>query len=233
LHFLERLLSIGRISFFEFAYMQGLTIDLQGVIKPRGSPDHGIGAAHVQNGLSAAHLDVLIVSEKPEHLRVLIHALDDQPARLSACFTIRQAQEILLRQTADLVLCDEYPPDGSYRDLLLSSRFVQKPASFVVLLHKGEWDEYLIAMRLGALDVLRSPLQRPEVELVIRRAFERKDKQIASPSTVELESRVEVTPEEVLLEELLQRAAAQSPKAASASASAPADGSAAARKGVA
>jgi DNA-binding NtrC family response regulator len=187
----------------------------------------------VPNVLSAAHLDVLIVSEKPEHLRVLIHVLDDQPARLSACFTIRQAQEILSRQTADLVLCDEYPPDGSYRDLLLSSRFAQKPASFVVLLHKGEWDEYLIAMRLGALDVLRSPLQRPEVELVIRRAFERKDKQVAGPT--ELHSRMEITPEDFLFEELLQRAAALSPKAAAAgaSASAPADGSPAVRKGVA
>lgn len=195
--------------------------------------DHGIGAEHVPNVLSAAHLDVLIVSEKPEHLRVLIHALDDQPARLSACFTIRQAQEILSRQTADLVLCDEYPPDGSYRDLLLSNRFAHKPASFVVLLHKGEWDEYLIAMRLGALDVLRSPLQRPEVELVIRRAFERKDKQIAGPP--ELESRLEITPEDFLFEEFLERAAALNPKAAAASAStsATADGSPAARKGVA
>jgi DNA-binding NtrC family response regulator len=215
--------------------MRGLTSDKQGVIKQMGPLDRGIGAAHVPNVLSAAHLDVLIVSEKPEHLRVLIHALDDQPARLSACFTIRQAQEILSRQTPDLVLCDEYPPDGSYRDLLHSSRFAQKPASFVVLLHKGEWDEYLIAMRLGALDVLRSPLQRPEVELVVRRAFERKEKQIAGPPAVDLQSRLEITPEDFLFEELLQRAAALNPKAAAAAAStsSPADGSPAVRKGVA
>lgn len=41
---------------------------------------------------------------------------------------------------------------------------------FVVMLCSGEWNECLEAMRLGATDVIRCPLQSTEVEYVLIRA---------------------------------------------------------------
>lgn len=172
--------------------------------------------------VSATHLDVLIISEKPDHLRALMGVLHPMSARVSACFTVRQAQEIFIRQHTDLVLCDECLPDGSYRDLLLASHFNQSAAAFVLLLHKGEWDEYLTAMRLGVFEVLRSPLHRPEVENVLHQVFEHKQKQIAAPfASAPAEPAAELTVEDAKFEEFLERAGAQSnPRGAAATAGA-------------
>lgn len=162
---------------------------------------------NVPNQHSTTQLDVLIVSERPDHLRTIVAVLGASPARVSACFTVRQAQQIFARQTPDLVLCDEYLSDGTYRDLLLSARFGQNSPAFILLLHKGEWEEYLTAMRLGVMEVLRSPLQRSEVETVVRLSFELKEKQIEElPDDVPAASGLSA--QDLVFEELLERAAA-------------------------
>jgi DNA-binding NtrC family response regulator len=168
-------------------------------------------------------LDVLIVSERPDHLRPLIRTLGSSSARVSACFTIRQAREIFSRQPVDLVFSDEYLSDGSYRDLLLSNRFGQQATSFVLLLRVGEWEEYLDAMRLGALEVLRCPLQPAEVEAAVHRAISEKEKHIAARLTAEaLEAAAESSQKDALFEELLELAAASlAPQSAFAAAPSP------------
>ena len=131
-----------------------------------------------------------------------------------------------------MVFCDEYLSDGTYRDLLLSSRFGQNGADFVLLLHKGEWEEYLTAMRLGILDVLRSPLRRRAdgSSCPAALAFERKERQNAALSA---EPRNEITSQGCTFEELLERAAATlAPRSMGAAAGA-ADDRPAARRGVA
>jgi DNA-binding NtrC family response regulator len=161
------------------------------------------------NSLSAVPLDVLIVSERPDHLRPLIRTLAASSAKVSACFTVRQAREIFSRQPVDLVFSDEYLSDGSYRDLLLGSRFGQSATSFVLLLRTGEWEEYLDAMRLGALDVLRCPLQPAEVESTVLRAISQKETRSAARLTAEaLKAAAESSQKNLLFEELLELAAA-------------------------
>jgi DNA-binding NtrC family response regulator len=178
--------------------------------------------------LNSLPLDVLIVSERPDHLRPLIRTLGASSARVSACFTIRQAREIFSRQPVDLVFSDEYLSDGSYRELLLFNRFGQHAASFVLLLRTGEWDEYLDAMRLGALDVLRCPLQPAEVEATVQRAIAQKEKRSVARLTAEaLKAAGESSQQDLIFEELLGLAAASlapvgtsSPSAAAAAAGA-------------
>jgi two-component system response regulator YesN len=167
-------------------------------------------------------LDVLIVSERPDHLRPLIRTLGASSARVSACFTIRQAREIFSRQPVDLVFADEFLADGSYRELLHFNRFGQQAASFVLLLRSGEWEEYLDAMRLGALDVLRCPLQPAEVEATVERAIVQKERRSAARLTTEaLKAAGERSQQDLLFEELLGLAAASlNPPAASASSAA-------------
>lgn len=173
------------------------------------------------NSLSALPLDVLIVSERPDHLRPLIRTLAASSAKVAACFTIRQAREIFSRQTVDLVFSDEYLSDGSYRDLLLGNRFGQHATSFVLLLRTGEWAEYLDAMRLGALEVLRCPLQPGEVETTVLRAIAQKETRSAARLTTEaLKAGAESSQKDLLFEELLGLAAAALvPQSAAAAAS--------------
>ena len=173
------------------------------------------------NSLSALPLDVLIVSERPDHLRPLIRTLAASSAKVAACFTIRQAREIFSRQTVDLVFSDEYLSDGSYRDLLLGNRFGQPATSFVLLLRTGEWEEYLDAMRLGALEVLRCPLQPAEVETTVLRAIAQKETRSAARLTAEaLKAGAESSQKDLLFEQLLELAAASlAPQSSAAAAS--------------
>jgi DNA-binding NtrC family response regulator len=175
----------------------------------------------VLNSLSALPLDVLIVSERPDHLRPLIRTLAASSAKVAACFTIRQAREIFSRQTVDLVFSDEYLSDGSYRDLLLANRFGQPATSFVLLLRTGEWEEYLDAMRLGALEVLRCPLQPAEVETTVLRAIAQKETRSAARLTTEaLKAAAESSQRDLLFEELLELAASSlGPQSSAAGAS--------------
>jgi DNA-binding NtrC family response regulator len=183
----------------------------------------------VLNPLDVLPLDVLIVSERPDHLRPLIRVLDASSARVSACFTIRQAREIFSRQPVDLVFSDEYLSDGSYRELLLAGHFGQNQVSFVLLLRTGEWAEYLDAMRLGALDVLRCPLDAAEVEATALRAIALKEKRSAARLAAEAlrtaASQLKLAQQDLLFEEFLGLAAAAlAPQSSSASASTPKNG---------
>jgi DNA-binding NtrC family response regulator len=175
----------------------------------------------VLNSLNALPLDVLIVSEHPDHLRPLVRTLAASSSKVSACFTIRQAREIFSRQQVDLVFSDEYLSDGSYRDLMLGNRFGQPAASFVLLLRTGEWEEYLDAMRLGALEVLRCPLQPAEVEATVLRAIAQKEMRSAARLTTEaLKAAAHSSQQDLLFEELLGLAAAAlGPQSSSAAAS--------------
>jgi DNA-binding NtrC family response regulator len=178
-------------------------------------------------------LDVLIVSERPDHLRPLIRTLAASSAKVSACFTVRHAREIFSRQPVDLVFSDEYLSDGSYRDLLLGNRFGQSATSFVLLLRTGEWEEYLDAMRLGALEVLRCPLQPAEVEATVLRAFAQKETRSAARLTTEaLKAAAESSQKNLLFEELLELAAASlAPQSSAAAASMSSASSAATKSG--
>jgi DNA-binding NtrC family response regulator len=178
-------------------------------------------AAHLLNSLNGLPLDVLIVSERPDHLRPLVRTLGASSARVSACFTIRQAREIFSRQPVDLVFSDEYLSDGSYRELLLFNRFGQQAASFVLLLRTGEWEEYLGAMRLGALEVLRCPLQPAEVEATVQHAIAQKERNSAARLTAEaLKAAGESSQQDLPFEQLLELAAASLAPASTSSGSA-------------
>jgi DNA-binding NtrC family response regulator len=70
-----------------------------------------------------------------------------------------------------LVFCDEHLPDASYLDVLTAVRARQGTARVVVISRVGEWEEYVQASQLGAVDVIRCPLQPTDVELSIIHAM--------------------------------------------------------------
>lgn len=115
-------------------------------------------------------LDALIVSARPEHLKTLVRALDGCSARVVVAFSLRQAKEALSLQSFGIIFCDEYLSEGSYRDLL-SAHIRPNGFKLVLMLRSGDWPEYIEAMRRGAFDVLRCPLQSAEVEGVLVRAI--------------------------------------------------------------
>ncbi len=129
------------------------------------------GKAEAQKGWT-----VLIVSSRAENRDALLHIFEGLPIDTSVARTLQEAGAVLSRSSIDVVFCDESLPDGSYRALLEAlAATEQRSIRFVVTLGTGEWHEYLEAMRLGATDVLRCPLQSIEVELVLIRAVRERD----------------------------------------------------------
>ena len=90
--------------------------------------------------------------------------------------TIRDARELLGSRSLSMVFCEERLSDGSYCDLLREVRATWPETGFVVLLCTGEREEYLQAMRLGAQEVLRSPLRPTDVDLVLIQAMKESDR---------------------------------------------------------
>jgi DNA-binding NtrC family response regulator len=112
-------------------------------------------------------IDALVVSDKMEHVQSLVRILDGLLTNVYVACTIKQAQEVLGRQPLGLVFCDERISGGSYRELLSAGDARRRASRLVVMLQTGEWDEYLEAMRLGAFEVIRCPVQPTDVEMTL------------------------------------------------------------------
>jgi DNA-binding NtrC family response regulator len=123
-----------------------------------------------KNARTHRNLDVLVVSGRVENAETLLRHLEKLTINILVASTIEQAVQLLSRNAVDFIFCEESLPDGSYRPLLEIVTATDRGISFVVTLSTGEWDEYLEALRLGATDVLRCPLNSIDVEVVMSHA---------------------------------------------------------------
>jgi DNA-binding NtrC family response regulator len=115
--------------------------------------------------------DVLVASADIDHRRSLEQVFATLSLNVISCSALKQAAEVLSRQTVNLVFCDDALTDGSYRDLLTNTLAGRKIPRLVVTMRMGEWEEYLDAMRSGAFDALRRPCHPTDVEMVVLRAI--------------------------------------------------------------
>jgi two-component system, NtrC family, response regulator len=115
-------------------------------------------------------LQLLIVSSRIEAKKALLHVVEGLPINAYTSPTIEQAWEVLMNHPIDVIFCDERLPDGTYPDFLSAVRSDHGTTRFIVLLSSEEWEDYLLALRLGVSDVLRGSFQPTDVELVLIRA---------------------------------------------------------------
>ena len=123
---------------------------------------------------------ILIISGRPENRKMLMRVFDGLPADTYAAPSLRQAREALENRSFSVIFCEERLSDGSYGDLLHEVRAVHDGTRFVVVLCTGEWEEYLEALRLGADEVLRSPLQPTDVDLALIHAMRNDSKPLTA-----------------------------------------------------
>ena len=115
--------------------------------------------------------DVLIVSSHLENRKKLLRSLDGLPVTafcLSSTFT---AKEVLALHQLAIIFCEQWVSDGSYRQLLSHVVAGRRTNRLIVILNKGDWDETPEALRLGASEVLKCPLQAPDVDIALIRAL--------------------------------------------------------------
>ncbi len=117
-------------------------------------------------------LPILIVSCRPENRKTLLHVFEGLPIDSYCAPCIEDARAALKSRSFSVVFCEERLFDGSYHELLRDVCSSEATA-FVVMLCTGEWEEYLEAMRLGAEEVLRCPLQPTDIDLALIHAMRR------------------------------------------------------------
>jgi len=116
-------------------------------------------------------LPILVVSCRPANRKMLLRVFEGLPMESYSAHNISQAREALNGRSFSVVFCEERLTDGSYLDLLKEVRSGPGGTRFVVMLCTGEWDEYLEALRLGADEVLRCPLQPTDIDLALIHAM--------------------------------------------------------------
>jgi DNA-binding NtrC family response regulator len=116
-------------------------------------------------------LKVLIISNRMENRKTLLRTLEGLPLNTFSVSTIGQALEVLSTHTFAIFFCEERVGDGSYRERLQLTLANSWPSRFIVMLCTGEWEEYLEALKLGATEVIRCPLQPPDIDMVLIHAM--------------------------------------------------------------
>lgn len=125
-------------------------------------------------------LDVLVVCCQLENTKTLLGVFRDLPIKAHSVSKLAQANEFMANHRVDMVFCDEWLPDGSYRGVLARLRDTSPAAQFVLLMLNGEGQACLEASRLGVEEVLRPPLRPIDVDLAFVHSFRHAEHDLVS-----------------------------------------------------
>jgi DNA-binding NtrC family response regulator len=121
------------------------------------------------------YVRALLVTSRLEIRKPLLQILESFSTDVLCCSTLAQAEEVLARQSFEVVFCDEHLTDGSYSSLIHANHFENRIPRVIVATRVGEWELYLEALRKGAFDVVRSPWYATDVEMTVIRALREED----------------------------------------------------------
>ena len=121
--------------------------------------------------MSEGQNQVLLIAAASESRLGLAAALGGFGVRSIVSSTMAQAEAVLASEAIRLIICADTLPDGSFRDILRFVRGSDLPIPVVVSSFRGDVDQYLEAMELGAFDFIASPIRAPELEAILHAAL--------------------------------------------------------------
>ena len=120
--------------------------------------------------MSAGH--ILVVDDEPSMLRYLQTVLELDSYRVSTASNGLEAVEKVQRETPDLVLLDMVMPGADGLETLQRIRETRPSTKVVMLSCVRDTRKVAQAMRLGAQDYLSKPVQKEEMDEVLRFCME-------------------------------------------------------------
>ena len=120
------------------------------------------------NGLVQLKSKLLIVEDEALFARAVVRRLQKVGYECEHVESLEAARGIVKQFTPDVVLLDMRLPDGNGLDLL--PEFIAKNASVIVMTAHGEISDAVTAMKLGAVDYLKKPIDLEELLLSIQKA---------------------------------------------------------------
>lgn len=111
---------------------------------------------------------LLIVEDEALFARAVMRRLQQVGYECEHVENVQDAKNIMKQFIPDVVLLDMRLPDGNGLDLLPD--FVAKNANVIVMTAHGEISDAVSAMKLGAIDYLKKPIDLEELLLSIQKA---------------------------------------------------------------
>ncbi len=133
---------------------------------------------------------VLLVEDEQVFARAACRRLQAAGYHCNAVHTLADASAWLGQQTPDLILLDMRLPDGAGLDLL--ERLCREQAletPVIMMTAYGEIDDAVAAMKLGALDYLKKPIDLEELLLVVDKGLQHVSMQKRLDYSLQRESR--------------------------------------------
>lgn len=120
------------------------------------------------SGLAKQKSKLLIVEDEALFARAVMRRLQKAGYECEHVESLQDARNILRQFMPDIVLLDMRLPDGNGLDLL--PEFVAKNAAVIVMTAHGEINDAVNAMKQGAIDYLKKPIDLEELLLSIQKA---------------------------------------------------------------
>src|SRR5579862_975305 len=107
--------------------------------------------------------EILVIASDPETRKALSSILQTEGLKSVHASQLSEGRALLASQPVGMVFCERHLADGSYLDLLPAAQTKAGSVPVVVTSRLADWDEYLEALRHGAVDLIPSPCKKSDV----------------------------------------------------------------------
>lgn len=118
----------------------------------------------------------LLIAEDEEHLgAILEHFLRGRGYDVTMCRDGRAALQALHSAPFDVALLDIVMPEMDGLEVLRHLRSESEPPEVIIITGNGSIDTAINAIRLGAYDYISKPYRMAEIDVMVRRAWEKRE----------------------------------------------------------
>lgn len=118
----------------------------------------------------------LLIAEDEEHLgAILEHFLRGRGYQVTMCRDGRAALQALHSTPFDVALLDIVMPEMDGLEVLRHLQSESEPPEVIIITGNGTIDTAINAIRLGAYDYISKPYRMAEIDVMVRRAWEKRE----------------------------------------------------------
>lgn len=113
---------------------------------------------------------VLVISRDTANSRAIADATEPWMFETVVCCSLQESRELLNKEDFVLIFCQDHLEDGAYPEVLSMVQPPQKVPVVVMLSDPVPDFDFREVRKLGAMDVLRSPCSRKDIQWMVIRA---------------------------------------------------------------
>jgi len=116
----------------------------------------------------------LIVEDEIDYSQLLKQRLQRQKMEIDLAHTLKEALQMLAKESYDVILLDLLLPDGNGLDFLVRIKEIDPFVEIVILTGHGNLENAIQSIKQGAYDFLTKPCNMTKLEFTLIKAYEKK-----------------------------------------------------------